>query len=38
MYLWWSPEDWVADEKDVTEYLLNTLPKDYVKVGHFYGN
>jgi lysosomal acid lipase/cholesteryl ester hydrolase len=32
MYLYWSPKDWVADETDITEYLLNVLPQEYIKV------
>jgi len=31
MYLYWSPKDWVADEKDIEDYLLKVLPKEYIK-------
>lgn len=31
MYLYWSPDDWLADETDVTSHLLANLPKQYLK-------
>jgi hypothetical protein len=33
MHLFWSAQDWVADNTDLHEYLFQTLPKEYVKVG-----
>jgi len=34
IYLFWSPTDWLADEKDIEEYLLPTLKKQYVVANH----
>lgn len=31
-YLYWSPSDWLADEKDVTEHILPNLNPDILKV------
>jgi lysosomal acid lipase/cholesteryl ester hydrolase len=30
IYLYWSPQDWLADEKDVTGFLLTHLPQSAV--------
>jgi len=34
IYLFWSPTDWLADEKDIEDYLIPTLQKQFVVENH----
>jgi hypothetical protein len=39
IHLYWSPCDWLADEKDITEHLLKNIPatslKESIKLDDF---